>query len=209
MLSGNHRTLAAIEAGLEQIWWMQIDQPLPRQRQIALQLFRNVIAGQDDPAILKELYEELESVEWRQCTGLDDKTLDLLEKVDLASLGEANFGYEPVLVALETSRVACKVGNSATTFGVILAVFERHLGELAAAPLETVFGVREVPVETAAAIRAAIDRLVCEGSVPENAPWRALEVLAAREPQYSSCRAWSSDVRRRDRAELTRRVGEP
>ncbi|MFI1121579.1 ParB/Srx family N-terminal domain-containing protein [Streptomyces hygroscopicus] len=30
VLSGNHRTLAAIEAGLEQIWWMQIDQPLPR-----------------------------------------------------------------------------------------------------------------------------------------------------------------------------------
>lgn len=116
---------------------------------------------------------------------------------------------EPVLVALETSRVAYKVGNSATTFGVILAVFERHLGELAAAPLETVFGVREVPVETAAAIRAAIDRLVCEGSMPENAPWRALEVLAAGEPQYSSCRAWSSGVRRRDRVELMRRVGEP
>ncbi|MBI0379164.1 ParB N-terminal domain-containing protein, partial [Streptomyces albiflaviniger] len=82
VLSGNHRTLAAIEAGLEQIWWMQIDQPLPRQRQIALQLSHNAIAGQDDPAILKELYEELESVEWRQYTGLDDKTLDLLEKVD-------------------------------------------------------------------------------------------------------------------------------
>ncbi|MFC9222191.1 hypothetical protein ACFT8W_15860 [Streptomyces hygroscopicus] len=107
---------------------------------------------------------------------------------------------------------------------MILAVFERHLDELAegwfdaasseahrggTAPLETVFGVREVLVETAAAIRVAIDRLVCEGSVPENAPWRALEVLAAREPQYSSCRAWSSDVQRRDRAELTCRVGEP
>ncbi|WP_413809662.1 ParB N-terminal domain-containing protein [Streptomyces sp. OE57] len=235
VLSGNHRTLAAIEAGLEQIWWMQIDQPLPRQRQIALQLSHNAIAGQDDPAILKELYEELESVEWRQYTGLDDKTLDLLEKVDVASLGEANLDfasvqlmflpdeleraeaafdaardtgaadqrwvagleqYEPVLDALETSRAAYKVGNSATAFGVILAVFERHLGELAegwfdtgsgeahrggTAPLETVFGVRAVPVETAAAIRAVIDRLVREGSVPENEPWRALEVLAARE----------------------------
>ncbi|MFE7277922.1 hypothetical protein [Streptomyces sp. NPDC057623] len=45
---------------------------------IAPQLSRNAIAGQDDPAILKELYDELESVEWRQCTGLDDKALDLL-----------------------------------------------------------------------------------------------------------------------------------
>ncbi|OPF70756.1 hypothetical protein VT50_0235925 [Streptomyces antioxidans] len=235
VLSGNHRTLAAIEAGLEEIWWMQIDQPLPRQRQIALQLSHNAIAGQDDPAILKELYEELESVEWRQYTGLDDKTLDLLENVDVASLGEANLDfasvqlmflpdeleraeaafdaaratgaadqrwvagleqYEPVLDAMETSRAAYKIGNSATALGVILAVFERHLAELAegwfdaasgeahrggTAPLETVFGVREVPVETAAAIRAAVDRLVREGSVPENEPWRALDVLAARE----------------------------
>ncbi|UXX94162.1 ParB N-terminal domain-containing protein [Streptomyces sp. AD2-2] len=85
VLSGNHRTLAAIEAGLSSIWWMQIDEPLPRQRQIALQLSHNAIAGQDDPAILKELYDELESVEWRQYTGLDDKTLDLLEKVDVSS----------------------------------------------------------------------------------------------------------------------------
>lgn len=214
---------------------MQIDEPLPRQRQIALQLSHNAIAGQDDPAILKELYDELENVEWRQYTGLDDKTLDLLEKVDVASLGEANLDfasvqlmflpdeleraeaafdaaratssadqrwvagleqYEPVLDALETSRAAYKIGNSATALGVILAVFERHLSELAegwfdagtgeairkgTAPLETVFGVREVPVETAAVVRAAVDRLVQDGSVPENEPWRALDVLAGRE----------------------------
>ncbi|WP_407286467.1 ParB N-terminal domain-containing protein [Streptomyces sp. BP-8] len=235
VLSGNHRMLAAIEAGLTSIWWMQIDEPLPRQRQIALQLSHNAIAGQDDPAILKELYDELENVEWRQYTGLDDKTLDLLEKVDVSSLGEANLDfasvqlmflpdeleraevafdaarstatadqrwaagleqYEPVLDALETSRAAYKIGNSATALGVILAVFERHLGELAdgwydpangkparggMAPLETIFGVREVPVEAAVAVRAAVDRLVQDGSVPENEPWRALEVFAAHE----------------------------
>ncbi|MGW2320087.1 ParB N-terminal domain-containing protein [Streptomyces sp. NPDC001680] len=233
VLSGNHRTLAAIEAGLTSIWWMQIDEPLPRQRQIALQLSHNAIVGQDDPAILKELYDELESVEWRQYTGLDDKALDLLEKVDVASLGEANLDfasvqlmflpdeleraeaafdaarstasadqrwvagleqYEPVLDALETSRAAYKIGNTATALGVILAVFERHVGELAegwfdaatgepsrkgTAPLETVFGVREVPVETAAAVRVAVNRLVKDGSVPENEPWRVLEFLAA------------------------------
>jgi len=232
VLSGNHRTLAAIEAGLPTIWWMQIDEPLPRQRQIAHQLSHNAIAGQDDPAILKELYDELESVEWRQYTGLDDKALDLLEKVDVASLGEANLDfasvqfmflpaeleraeaafdaarstaaaderwvagleqYEPVLDALETSRAAYKVGNSATALGVIVAVFERHLTALAdgwldagsgeptrkgVAPLETVFGVREIPVETAAAVRVAIDRLVDEGSVPGDEPWRALEVMS-------------------------------
>ncbi|MEU8888719.1 ParB N-terminal domain-containing protein [Streptomyces sp. NPDC048442] len=235
VLSGNHRVLAAIEAGLPTIWWMQIDEPLARQRQIALQLSHNAIAGQDDPAILKELYDELENVEWRQYTGLDDRVLDLLKKVDVASLGEANLDfasvqfmflpdeleraeaafdaarsaataderwvaglkqYEPVLDALETSRAAYKIGNSATALGVILAVFERHLSELAEgwfdaatgaairkgmAPLETVFGVRDIPVETAAAVRAAVDRLVREGRVPGNEPWRALDVLVSGE----------------------------
>jgi hypothetical protein len=240
VLSGNHRVLAAIEAGLPKIWWMQIDEPLARQRQIALQLSHNAIAGQDDPAILKELYDELENVEWRQYTGLDDKTLDLLEKVDVASLGEANLDfasvqlmflpdeleraeaafdaaratgaadqrwvagleqYEPVLDALETSRAAYKIGNSATAFGVILAVFERHLSELAegwfdgtsgeprrkgTAPLETVFGIREIPVETAASVRAAIDRLVKDGRVPDAERWRALDMFVDQVPYKCS-----------------------
>ncbi|GAA0695318.1 hypothetical protein GCM10010193_57580 [Kitasatospora atroaurantiaca] len=233
VLSGNHRTLASIEADLRTIGWLEITEPLPRQRQIALQLSHNAITGQDDPAILKELYDELESVEWRQYTGLDDKALDLLEKVDVTGLGEANLDfasvqimflpdeleraeaafdaarstasadarwlagltqYEPMLDALETSRAAYKIGNSATALGVILAVFERHLAELAdgwfdattgeptrggTAPVESVLGVRDLPVETAAALRRAINRLVKDGSVPEAEPWRALDILAA------------------------------
>ncbi|MDI3422702.1 hypothetical protein [Streptomyces luteolus] len=43
-----------------------------------------------------ELYDELEPVEWRQCTGLDDKALDLLEKVGGVSLGEANLDFAGV-----------------------------------------------------------------------------------------------------------------
>ncbi|MEW2168021.1 hypothetical protein AB0912_34280 [Streptomyces sp. NPDC007084] len=103
--------------------------------------------------------------------------------------------YEPVLAALETSRVAYKIGNPATALGVILAVFERHLGELAegwfdaeageptrsgTAPLESVFGVRDLPVGTAAVLRAANGRMVQDGTVPADEPWRALEVLAER-----------------------------
>jgi hypothetical protein len=32
-------------------------------------------------------------------------------------------------------------------------------------------------VETAAVVRAAIDRMVRDGTVPADEPWRALEVL--------------------------------
>lgn len=47
-------------------------------------------------------------------------------------------------------------------------------------PLESVFGVRGLPVETVAVVRAAIDRMVQDGTVPADEPWRALEVLAER-----------------------------
>ncbi|MEW1700698.1 ParB N-terminal domain-containing protein [Streptomyces sp. NPDC091278] len=232
VLSGNHRTMAAIEAGLTRIGWLEITDPLPRQRQIALQLSHNAISGQDDPAILKELYEELESVEWRQYTALDDQVLNLLEKVDVESLAEANLDfatitivflpdelkraeaaldeakktatadarwgvaltqYDDVLNALETTRDAYKIGNSATAFGVILATFERHLAELTdgwydaeaqtasrkgTAPIETIFGVRKIPTAVAAAVRKSIEDLIRAGDVPEGEPWRALEVWA-------------------------------
>jgi hypothetical protein len=98
VLSGNHRTKAAVEAGLERIWWMEIDEPLPRQRQIALQLSHNAISGEDDPATLKALYEELEDISLRLYSGLDDKTLELLEEVSAPSLAEANLDFATVQI---------------------------------------------------------------------------------------------------------------
>jgi hypothetical protein len=44
--------------------------------------------------------------------------------------------------------------------------------------LETAFGVREFPVETAAGLRAVIDRMVRDGTVPDIELWRALDMLA-------------------------------
>lgn len=98
VLSGNHRTMAAIEAGLPEITWQEIDQPLPRQRQIAIQISHNAISGQDDPATLKELYEEIESIEWREFAGLDDKQMDLLAKVNPESMSEANLDFATVQI---------------------------------------------------------------------------------------------------------------
>ncbi|MGW1890146.1 ParB/Srx family N-terminal domain-containing protein [Streptomyces sp. NPDC002004] len=98
VLSGSHRTKAAIKAGLERIWWLEITEPLPRQRQIALQLAHNAIVGEDDPATLKALYEELEDVSMRLYSGLDDKTLDLLDEVSVPSLAEANLDFATVQI---------------------------------------------------------------------------------------------------------------
>ncbi|MFI1563899.1 ParB/Srx family N-terminal domain-containing protein [Streptomyces sp. NPDC020490] len=98
VLSGNHRTKAAVEAGLPSIFWLEITDPLPHQKQIALQLSHNAINGEDDPATLKALYEELEDVSMRLYSGLDDKTLDLLDEVTVPSLAEANLDFATVQI---------------------------------------------------------------------------------------------------------------
>ncbi|MFB0617243.1 ParB N-terminal domain-containing protein [Streptomyces sp. AGS-58] len=111
VLSGNHRTMAAVEAGLDEIDCMLIEEKLTRQQLVALQLSHNAIAGQDDPATLKQLYEELDDVDWRAYSGLDDEQLSLLAEVSPEGLSEANLDFATVSlvflpVELEAAREA-------------------------------------------------------------------------------------------------------
>lgn len=99
VLSGNHRVLAAREAGIKEIQVKVYALPLTRAERIAKQLAHNAIVGEDDPAILKELYSELDDLALREYAGLDDKTLALLDKVTAQSLSEANLDYQMVTVA--------------------------------------------------------------------------------------------------------------
>lgn len=233
VLSGNHRTKAAVEAGLQRIFWLEITDPLPRQKRVALQLSHNAIAGEDDPATLKALYEELEDVSMRLYSGLDDKTLDLLDEATVPSLAEANLDfatvqivflpdekeaaekaleaarkaasadsrwlahieqYESVLDTLDTTKGAHNIGNIAAAFAIVLAVVERHLGELAegwydpdeqsatrkgTAPIETVLATRTMPADAAAVVQRAIDRMERDGDIEAGQRWRALELWAA------------------------------
>jgi hypothetical protein len=98
VLSGNHRTKAAVEAGLELIDVMAIDQDLSEQQRIALQLSHNAIAGEDDSTTLASLFEKLEDIDWREYSGLDDKLLDLLQPADIASISEANLDFQTLTI---------------------------------------------------------------------------------------------------------------
>ncbi|MGI5293091.1 hypothetical protein ACQEVF_58635 [Nonomuraea polychroma] len=112
ILSGNHRCNAAQDAGVYMIDCKMINNPdLSKARRIAMQLAHNAIDGEDDPATLAQLYEEIDDVDWRGYAGLDDKELQLLEKVNLESLSEANLEFTTVQIVflpaeLEAAR-AC------------------------------------------------------------------------------------------------------
>jgi hypothetical protein len=98
VLSGNHRTQAAIDAGLDTIFAMFVEQYLSPDQRVALQLSHNSIAGHDDPGILRELYESIENLDLREYAGLDDKTLRLLEQVQPGSISEASLDYQTLTV---------------------------------------------------------------------------------------------------------------
>lgn len=109
ILSGHHRVRAAIDAGITHGDCQVIEEPMSRQQEVALVLSHNAIFGDDDPATLKQLYEELEDPDWRWYSGLDDRTLDLLEKVSTTGLSEANLEFSTVsLVFLPHEKEAAK-----------------------------------------------------------------------------------------------------
>lgn len=93
VLSGNHRVMAAREAGLSEISIMFTEEALSDQEQIAIQLSHNALVGEDDPIILRELYQAIESLDLKDYSGLDDKLLGSLGKVDMAGFSEARLDY--------------------------------------------------------------------------------------------------------------------
>jgi hypothetical protein len=161
VLSGNHRVKAAIEAGLEEIGWLETCQPLNRQQRVALQLAHNAIEGDDDPATLKRLYEELYDVDWREYSGLDDQVLGLLGDQGAGGLSEANLSYATVLLTflpteLEEAKAAfAEARKQGSADEYLLAAMDQYQATLDA--LASVHGAHKVGnVATALALILAI-----------------------------------------------------
>lgn len=96
-LSGNHRVKAALAAGVSRILILYDDRPLTRQERVAIQLSHNSINGRDDPAILKELWAEIDDLGLKYFAGLDDKQLERLADDQLKSMREAVLDYRSVM----------------------------------------------------------------------------------------------------------------
>ena len=97
VLSGNHRVLAAIKAGIEEAEVVEILGPLEEARKLALQLSHNAITGQDDPSILALLYADLD-LDWKTYSGVNDDVLKGMEELNLASLSAGATTYQDMLI---------------------------------------------------------------------------------------------------------------
>ena len=93
VLSGNHRVSAAIEAGIKEILVLFTDREMTRAEQVAIQLSHNSIEGKDDLSILKSLWDEIDSIDLKYYAGLDDKSLENMEKLSQKALSEVDLDY--------------------------------------------------------------------------------------------------------------------
>lgn len=106
VLSGNHRVKAAVGAGVTEIDVMVTDQYVPPARRRAIQLSHNALTGEDDPATLRAIYDDINDVTWRTYSGLDDKHLALLAPVPVPGLSEVNLQFQPITLLFLPDEVA-------------------------------------------------------------------------------------------------------
>ena len=169
ILSGNHRVKAAGDAGLTEVMVLYTDRELTHAQQVAIQLSHNAIAGQDDLAILRELYDEINDVALKEYSGLDDVVLGRLEPPNLDPLSEKGLEYRIVSIAflpdevqhaeklfarvleqaegdrtwinryadydrmldlLTVAKEQAGVKNTATAFGLLLDLAEKHMDKI-------------------------------------------------------------------------------
>jgi hypothetical protein len=139
-LSGNHRVDAARDAGIDNILVLYTDATLSRSEQIAVQLAHNAIVGADNKQTLRELWEEILELEFKQYTGLDETTLETVDAGSLEKLRAQQLPLEMVQLLFlpeEVERLQAVVdglgrlgGGEALRYAARLADFDRFFEAL-------------------------------------------------------------------------------
>jgi hypothetical protein len=97
VISGNHRVAAGLKAGIEESDVIEVTSPLTRAQFVALQLSHNAVAGEDDPNILRSLYDELD-LGWKEYSGLTDDAFNIAD-LDTSMLRVEQPFYEELHVS--------------------------------------------------------------------------------------------------------------
>lgn len=96
VLSGNHRIMAAIEAGLKQVFCLVIDSLKTMDEQTAIALSHNALAGQDDLPTLKELYDSISDLTLKSYSGIDEELRKQLDAIKFQAISEPRLAFKNV-----------------------------------------------------------------------------------------------------------------
>lgn len=94
VLSGNHRVDSAIQANIPRILILYTDQDMSQGERVAVQLSHNALVGQDNPAQLLDLWQQMDDLSLKIYSGLDDGTLGTLQPVEVARINDAALRFE-------------------------------------------------------------------------------------------------------------------
>lgn len=97
-LSGNHRVDAARDAGIESILVLFTDRALSQPERVAIQLSHNAVVGEDNPAVLRELWQQVDTVALKIYSGLDEKVLQALDPANVLRPKEAALRFEELSI---------------------------------------------------------------------------------------------------------------
>jgi len=103
ILSGNHRLKASIKAGLEFILILYIDE-VSQDKQIAYQLSHNALVGKDDMQMLKEIYEQIASIDAKEFSGLNGIQFVDVEKLQVSSINDGDIELTEIKFLFIESR---------------------------------------------------------------------------------------------------------
>lgn len=104
-LSGNHRVETARRAGIEQILVLYTDAELSRDDRIAIQLSHNSLVGQDNPAVLRELWCEIDDLKLKIYSGLDEEMLETVENINIIRVQESKLRFEELVLYFLSSEI--------------------------------------------------------------------------------------------------------
>lgn len=93
-LSGNHRRAIAQDADIPFIMVLYTDEDLSRSEQVAIQLSHNALVGMDNPAMLTELWQEIDTLDFKIYSGLDEELLKTMEAASIIRVNEETLKFE-------------------------------------------------------------------------------------------------------------------
>ena len=96
-ISGNHRTKAAVDAGLASITVQVITTPITNDKFIALQLSHNALVGQDNQETLRLLWHKIDDADMKVYSGLDKGIIQKLDEPTIPPI-DARLDFEQVTV---------------------------------------------------------------------------------------------------------------
>lgn len=135
-LSGNHRVMAAIAANIPQILILYTDAQLSQSEQIAVQLSHNAIYGQDDPATLKSLWEQIIELELKEYSGLDEQDIARLKIPTVEQVNAPTLQFEEITLLFLPSEVEriddvlARLGKSSKQYAAHVADFDSFFATL-------------------------------------------------------------------------------